>query len=528
MHSDDRWLISRRELLQKGSATAGVVMGAQLLAACGSSSTSPGTTTSSSAGTPKKGGVLRIGQSGGSSGDQLDADKIIGLPDDARLYQLYEWLTYRDHNFELKNWLAEEMTPNAKGDEWTVRILPDVEFHNGKTLTADDVIFSFQRILNPSTGAAAAPLLNFMDPKGMTKLDSRTVRFKFSHPFFPFADRCGNQLVAIVPVGYNPKKPIGTGPFKFTSFTPGQQSVFTAWEHYRGPGPYVDEVVIIDYDDDTSRVNALVSGQVDAIDAVPYSLIPTIRGNANLNLLVSTTGAWRDIGMRVDVAPFSDIRVRQAMRLIIDRPQMIEQAYSGQGRIANDLYAPYDPSYLSSVPQRAQDIEQAKFLLKQAGHPGLKTTLVTADIQAGVVDSCLIFAQQAKAAGVDVTVQTLDATTFYNKLYENRPFSVDWWSTNSFLTQVAYGDGPGAVYNQTHWSNPKYESLYLQAIGAADSTKRVELEQEMQKILYNEGGLIIFGFPNSVDAHSSKVHGFQPDKSGQALGSWDFKQVWLT
>jgi peptide/nickel transport system substrate-binding protein len=517
--------VSRREVLKRGAAAAGLVAGTPLFAAACGGSSSSATTTAATTGKPKKGGILRVGQSGGGSTDQLDADIILNLTDNARLFQLYEQLAYRDHNFQLQNSLAESMEPNATGDEWTVRLLPDVEFHNGKTLTADDLIFSFQRILNPKTGAGAASLLSFLDPHGMQKIDSRTAKFKCLRPFYLFADRVGQELVGIIPVGYDPKQPVGTGPFKYTSFTPGQQSVFTAFENYRGPGPYVDQLIIVDYDDDTARVNALLSGQVDAIDGVPYSLVETVKGNSSVNLLVSETGAWSDIGMRIDTPPFSDNRVRQAMRLIVNRPQMLEEAYSGHGRIANDLYSPYDPAYYSALPQREQDIDQAKFLLKQAGQSGLSTTLVTADVEEGAIESCLVFAEQAKAAGVHVNVQTLDTTTFYNSQYENRPFSVDWWETNSFFTQVAYGDGPGALYNECHWKNPQYDALYEQAIATSDESKRIELAHEMQHMLYTEGGLIIFAFRDGIDAYSNKVTGFVPDKTGQALSSWDFKSI---
>ena len=182
----------------------------------------------------------------------------------------------------------------------------------------------------------------------------------------------------------------------YESFTPGQQSVFKKFPNYWQSGrPYVDQLTIIDFTDDTARVNALLGGQVDAIDNLPTGQIAQVQGNSQLKVLISHTGQWQPFTMRVDQAPFNDVRVRQAMRLIVDRPQMVEQVLSGQGRIANDMYAPFDPGYPTHLPQRHQDLEQAKSLLKAAGHAGLTVQLTTAPVFQGVVQAAQVFAQQA-------------------------------------------------------------------------------------------------------------------------------------
>jgi peptide/nickel transport system substrate-binding protein len=525
---------SRRQFLRDGALAGGVLIGGpSLLAACGGGGSGAPVTSSggtpTAGGTPKRGGALKVGISGGSAKDTLDAHVILSNIDNARLYNLYEWLTIRDQDYKIKRVLATDFIPNSKADEYTVKLRPDVKFHNGKTLSAEDVIFSFKRILDPKTGAGGKALLSaFIDPNGMKAVDPLTVHFKLLRPFTAFEDFVGKQLIAIVPVGYDPKNPVGTGPFKYQSFTPGQRSLFVRNDDYWGEGPYVDSVEIINFNEDSARVNALVSGEVHAIDTVPASLLRTVQGNPNLNLLVSETGAWRPITMRVDRAPFDDVRVRQAFRLIVDRKQMVEQAYAGQARVANDLYAIDDTElYAKDLPQREQDIEQAKSLLKKAGRENLSVELVTGAVQAGVVESCVVFAQQAKAAGVNVKVTKLDGTTFYNDQYLQRTFSVDWWNGNSYLCQVAYGDGPNPSYNECHWSNPAYNKLYYQALAELDVNKRREIAHKMQEMTWNEGGLIIFGFPNNLDGYSKKITGFVPDKTGQQLTSFGFKRVWF-
>ena len=139
-----------------------------------------------------------------------------------------------------------------------------------------------------------------------------------------------------------------------------------------------------------------MGGQVHVIDNVPFAQTVPLGMTPGLKTLVAKTGGWLPFTMRVDQAPFSDVRVRQAMRLIVDRPQMIAQALSGQGSVANDLFSPFDPSFNHSLPQRHQDLDQAKSLLKAAGHADLAVELVTGDVAAGLVEAAQVFAQQAQ------------------------------------------------------------------------------------------------------------------------------------
>ena len=517
--------INRRDFLKSGVVLGGALVGAPtFLAACAGG---PSSGSSPASGTPKRGGALRVGISGGSAADQVDAHVILSSADNARLYNLYEWLSIRDPHYQLKRVLATGYEYPAP-DECVVTLRPDVVFHNGKKFGADDVIYSFKRILDPATKAGGrAVVAAFLNPDGMTKVDDLTVRFKFTRPFAVFEDFVARQLIAMVPVGYDPNKPVGTGPFKFQSFTPGERSLFVRHDDYWGDGPYVDSLEIINFNDDAARVNALVSGAVEAIDTVPASLLKSVQGNKNLEAIVSETASWRPITMRVDQPPFNDVRVRKAMKLIIDREQMVSQVYSGQARLGNDLYAIDDPDYASDLPQYKPDIDQAKSLLKQAGQDGMSVELVTGPVQPGAVESCVVLAEQAKAAGVNIKVTKLDPTTFYNAEYLNRTFSVDWWNSNSYLGQVALGDGPEPSYNESHWTNPDYNAMFFRAVGEQDEAKRKEICHDMQNLTHEEGGLLVFGFPNGIDAISRKITGLAPDKTGQALNSFGFKHVWF-
>ena len=302
---------SRRDFIRDATVTGGVLAGAPvLLAACGGAgetSSTPAAVT----GKPRPGGTLRVGVSGGGSDDILDAHTWSTQIDGARVCQLYDWLATRDPEFKLVPMLGTEFTPNATRDEMVVKLRAGVTFHNGKPLTAADVVFTFHRILDPKVGASGHALISSV-LAGVEAVDSSTVRFKFKFPFNSFADFTGDASWGIVPVGYDPKHPIGTGPFKFQSFTPGQQSVFTRNENYWDVGrdgvrmPYVESVVIVDLSDDSARLNALVSGAVDAIDSVPYALLASVQASSTVEPLISQTGNWYPITMRVDRAPFND------------------------------------------------------------------------------------------------------------------------------------------------------------------------------------------------------------------------------
>ena len=475
---------------------------------------------------PKRGGRLLVGIAGGGAKDKLDAHLPTSGPDIARVFALYEPLAMRNARYEFEMVLAESITSNAAADVWTVRLKPGLEFHDGKSVTADDVIASIQRIIDPNDPKSGAAGLSDVDPRGLRKLDDRTVEIALKSPFAEFDIQIGQYGNGIVPADYDPSKPVGTGPFKFGSFSPGDRSVFPANKNYHRQGqPYVDELVIIDFPDDTARINALLGGQVQAIDNLPFSQTRIMGVTPGMKALVARTGAWLPFTMRVDQAPFDDKRVRQAMRLIVDRKQMIAQALSGQGDVANDLYSPFDPCYAEGLPQRVQDLDQARSLLKAAGHDGLKLELVTSGIAAGVVEAAQVLAEQARGAGVAITVRKVDSGVFYGEQYLKWPFAQDFWFTRDYLQQVANCALPTSPFNETHWNSEPFQKLIAEGRRTLDKAKRCEILRQAQTIEHDEGGYLIWGFRNQIDAHSAKVTGFTPSRTGTPLGNYDFAAV---
>jgi peptide/nickel transport system substrate-binding protein len=508
--------ISREELLKRAAIAGFALVGSGGLAEIARAGAMAG---------PKRGGTFRVGVAGGSSSDIIDGQNIVTNPDQARLMAGFETLVGFDKNFKLKfNGLAEEVSPNKKGDIWTIRVRHGIEFHNGKTLGAADVMYSLRRLLDPKLKLFGGAALSSVNPHAMKRMDKRTVRLHLKHPDATILDALGQYVAGIVPVGYSPhaigkaKPNVGTGPYKLKSFHPGQQSVHVRNPNYWRHGqPYFDQVVIIDFPDDTARVNALLGGQVDAITNIPPAQVAIVNGRSGKKVLQSPTAQWTPICMRVDTPPFNDKRVRKAMRLIANRPQMVKQALAGHGHVGNDMYAPFDAAYDHSLPQRHQDIAQAKSLLKAAGHQHLTVDLQSTNGALGMNEGAQVFAQQARAAGVTINVKILDSGAFYGAQYLKWPFSTDFWGTRNYLSQVAAGSLPTSPYNECHWpdgADRKFLSLYREALRTVNRKKRYEIEHEMMRLEYQHGGYIVWGFSNFLDGYSTKLKGLIPGWKG--------------
>jgi peptide/nickel transport system substrate-binding protein len=514
--------LQRRQFLQ-GMAAGGAFAGMSgLLAACGSGGSTPAAGTSSSAVARRRGGNLKLGLTGGSGADTLDPHKGLTYLDTARAQSMYQPLLQLTTAAQTEFVLAEEISPHGSTSEWVIRVRPGITFHDGKPLTADDVIFTLTRILTGKlTGATP---LGPVDVKGLKKLDSRTVLVPMTSPYGSFVDQLAYwYYLYVVPVGFNPKQPNGTGPFKYQSFTPGQRSVFTRNPNYWRPGlPYVDTVTIIDFSDSASLQNALLTGVIHGAGALEGPQIAVLRGNPAVRTVASHTGAITPFTMRVDQAPFNDVNVRQAMRLLVNRPQLINSALDGYAVPASDVFSPYDPEFDHAL-HREQDIPQAKALLKKAGQEHLTVQLVTSAVATGTVAMATVLQQQASAAGVTINLRTVDPTTFFGPNYLHWTFSQDFYNYSPYLAQVAQSMLPTAPFNETHWSLPRYVSLYRQANATANPATRKAIEYEMQLIDFNEGGYIIPAFIDALDAYSTRITGYSAARVGQPLSDFDFE-----
>ncbi len=521
-----RRTLTRRDFLERALAAGALAGTGAGLAACGG--TSGASTTARYRERIERGGTLTAALTGGTSADTLDAQAGVNNVDFARIAQLYETLLTWSTDVVAEPCLAESMEPNSDATSWTIRLRPGVTFHNGKDLTAEDVIFSLRRILDPKAPLPGAPTLAPIDAAGLKQLDRLTVSVPCKTPFSTFRGAAANQYCYIVPSGYDPKNPVGTGPFRYKSFTPGVQSTFVRYKDYWQEGhPYLDAVTMSDYSDETSQIDALESGEADIVNLLSADAVSAVESSGG-RVVVSPGGGFTPFTMRVDVAPFNDVRVRQAMRLIVDRREMMATVFGGHGTIGNDVFSIWDAEYDHDLPQRHQDLDEARFLLRKAGHEHLKTQLVTSDIAQGTTSMAQVLAKQASAAGVSVALRVVNATEFYGPSYLHWVFAQDFWYYAPYLVQVALATIPTAPFNECHFDDPRYNALYSEALKTVDPARQTELAHEMQKIDYDSGGYIILLFPPVIDGYASQVHGVVSSKVGVSFDDYDLRSFWLS
>jgi peptide/nickel transport system substrate-binding protein len=367
--------------------------------------------------------------------------------------------------------------------------------------------------------------LSGVDLTKLKKVDAYTVSITLKSANVTFDELFSDYAMGVVPVGYNPATPVGTGPFKFKSFTPGVKSVYTKnTSYWRNGEPYVDSVEIISLPDETARVNALRSGQVDCITDLPNAQVSTVRADKKLAVLNAKTGAYVPIAMNCLKGPFTDVRVRQAFRLMIDREAVVKQAYSGFAQMGNDVIGRYDEGYNTKLKQRDYDPERAKALIKASGVTIPTMELKTTDEATGMLTIPQIFALNAKQAGVNVTVT--QPSDFWTGWPGAHVFSMDYYVNRTYLQGATLVYAGGDYAAETGWSNKKFEDLIAKALKTPNKALRNEIIADAQEIEYNEGGYIVTSFYNKVDAHSAKVTGFGAGHpSGNSLNNFTLRSV---
>jgi peptide/nickel transport system substrate-binding protein len=521
----DRPEITRRKLMTYGGQGLALFGAGSLLAACGSSSgggtTAGGSSTIASAGKPVKGGKLNVGMISAGTGETVDPGIATAWVDILRVYQLYDFLFQPGpgNDFhQLEPRLATSAEPNEDATAWTFKLREGVEWHDGKPFTADDVVWSIQTWSKPTNyaGAYAAPFIDF---KGVRKLDKYTVEVPMIQPAAQFPTVTTLWSLAIVPQGATPesiaRKPVGTGPFKFVSFKPGSQSVFARHDNYwEGNGkPYVDELVVNStFQDETSRYNALLGGQIDVAPLFPANYARQQQSSQQVNVLNSPSGQAYTFCMRVDKGPFTDNRVRQAMKLICDRQALIDGVFPGYAQVGNDLEGRFT-QYFASDLKAEYDVEKAKSLLKAAGQENLTVTLPTSNAAPGFVESATLYAQQAAAAGVTINVEQVSAETYYTTAggFLSRPFgqsNSNTWPSMTVVAATLYVEG--AAYEESGWSQQSGgggQALIKRAMGELDPHQAQALWHEIQTQWFEEDGHIVWCNLDWIDAVATQVAG---------------------
>ncbi|GAA3882040.1 ABC transporter substrate-binding protein [Leifsonia kafniensis] len=459
------------------------------------------------------GRILKVGIAGDSAGTTLDPHALYDTFGTVFANTFFEQLGEFDENGEYRNVLAASFTPNDDATSWQLTLKDGVTFHDGDPLTSEDVIFSFERVMDPATAAVNLSATAVIEE--MTKIDDLTVRFDLLRPVasFPEIIAAANAM-GIVEPDFDPKHPVSTGPWVFESFGANGMLVLARSEHYHGTAPALAGLELVALPDDDARTNALLTGQIDADLSLQPSQVARFDDLQKLSVLELPAGGIQMITMRVDEGVTADARVRQALRLSVDRQRVLDVAFGGFGRIGNDLYGIDDPAFRSDLV-RERDVDAAKKLIKEAGVEGAELTLVTL---ASVEPIAQIVAQNAQEIGLDVTVQVKDDTTFYAQGYLDYQFAVDNWPGSTILNVASMTDAPGASLPYTHMNDAEFNEAFESAMASTDADVRTEALSTMQEILFERGGFIIPAIGSTLAAVPANTTGWPTgDPSGLGL-----------
>jgi len=533
--------LSRRDFIRRGTVVGiSVPLLSTIIAACSSSSSkSPSSSSSSSSSSPSSssatgaaGATIRAGIVTPTAAiNPLTVADQGGLD---MLAQTGEYLCLSTQTLTLQPVLATSWSANTAGDVWTFKIRQGVKFHNGQALTADDVVYTYQLHTNPKNGSNALSAFGgVLSNTGVSKIDDFTVQFKLAAPNgnFPYLTSSDNYNMIILPSGYNAadwqSSFVGTGPFVLGSYTAKQGATFTRNESYWGTKALPSQTVFTFYDTQAPSILALTSGSIDVIGQFSVTGGEALLGGS-YNVIKLKSSAHRELSMRCDQAPFTDPRVRQAVALTLNRPQIVQALFKGYADVGNDSpFAPVYPSTDVSVTQRTQNLSQAKSLLSAAGHPsGFSTQLVTENFLE-IPDYAQIVVQEAAAAGIKINLKVESSSAYYGKATFGNS---DWLDAtmslvdyghrsvpNVFLTSPlqTYNSSSGTgTWNAAHFANSQYDKLAAQYIAAVDVSSQKSLAGQIETLLLAQTPIIYAYFYNYLTATAQNVTGVYPTAIG--------------
>jgi peptide/nickel transport system substrate-binding protein len=480
--------------------------------------------------TPSKGGVFRVACDSSSAKDTMDPAKTISVIDLCRATQVYNRVIDIAPDGSLLPALAESWEGNATNDEWVIRLRSGVTFHNGKTLEAQDIIYTLQRVLNPDTASGARVLIGDVDGAALKADDKQTLRIKLTSPNADFPSLLALYQLHIIPDGYTDfSNPDGTGPFVTQSFEPGVGAVFVRNANYwKSDVPYLDEVHTIGIADPTARFNALLAGDVHAITKLDANLVKQAKSLPDITVLSTPGPAHATYPMRSDAPPYDNNDVRLALKYAVDRQKLLELAYGGQGVVGYDHPVPsFSPYFNTDLPLRAYDPDKAMFHLKKAGAEQTVFELTTSTIIQNGVEAATLFAEMANKAGVKVTVVQAPADGYWSATWMKKPLAMStWWGRPTIDSTLSVAYASDAKWNEGAWKNEAFDSILKQARSAPDFDTRKRLYWDAQQILADEGPSVIPVFMNWLDGTAATVRGLEPHPMGN-LGWFKWEQVWL-
>ena len=479
---------------------------------------------------PRQGGTFRMGVQGGESTNSQDPALWASDVPIAGGNHWGETLVEVSAKGEIEGFVAESYEGSADAKTWRFKIRQGIEFSNGKTVTAEDVVRTMERHTNEDSKSGALGIVQGIESMRADG-DVFELTLGVANADMPYL--MADYHLKIQPDGGfdNPAAAIGTGAYTLVDDEPGVRMSFKRNPNYWGGDDvaHYDESEVIVLNDATARTAALQSGQVDAINRVEPKIAKLLDRAPNLSVQnVSGRGHYVFI-MHVDTAPFDDNHLRLALKHAINRQELVDKILQGYGGIGNDMpiNAAY-PLFDDSIPQREFSLEMAAEHYKMSGHDGSPIILRTADgAFPGAVDAAALFQQSAQAAGIPLEIKREPNDGYWSEVWNVQPFSASYWGGRPVQDQMyttAYLSS--ADWNDTRWKRPEFDEMLLSARAELDNAKRKETYSKMGRMLNEEGGLILPMFNDFIDAVSNEVQGFEGDPNGPQMNWYAFKQTW--
>jgi len=466
---------------------------------------------------PKKGGFARFGLAHGATTDSLDPATYPDTGSQVPLSgSLSNSLMEVDAKGEIVLDLAESVEPSDDAKSWVFKLRRGLTFHNGKDVTADDVVASFRHHMGEESKSAAKSLV---DQVAEIKADGKeTVIFNLSGGNADFPYVASEYHLVIAPANADGsldwQSGVRTGPFVLETFEPGVRTKLKRNPNYHKEGkPYFDEVEFLNITDLAARTNALTTGEVHYIGRPDLKTLHLLQRDPNIEVEEVTGYAHYVFVMNVTQPPFDNVDVRRALKWAINREEIAQKIFLGHATPGNDNPIPPPPAVKFAIdpqPRHVYDPEKAKYHLQQAGLSSLKVDISVADAAfTGAVDAGVLFKEQAAKAGIDVNVVREPNDGYWDNVWLKKGFCASYWSgrpTVDWMFTTAYA--ADSSWNESYWKDPRFNELLIAARAETDDTKRAEMYAEMQNLCHDEGGTIVLVFNNLVSAHSKTLaHG---------------------
>ncbi len=468
------------------------------------------------AATPKQGGRLRVGITGGATSDVLDPGQILdAYMINVSMGQVRPNMTKINPDGSVAADLVESWEPSNGAKTWKFNVRQGVEFHNGKTMDSQDIVDSIRHHLGPDSKSGGSGVVSGIESIEADGKNGVVIQLKEGNGDLPIL--LSDYHLNICPSNGDGtidwESGVGAGPYSIVEHEPGVRTLTKKFANYWNTGndSFFDEIETLGIADPTARMSALSTGAVDAINNVPAKTAGRLAKMANVKTLISTGNKQATMPMLCDMEPYTDQNVRNAMKHIVNRQELLDKIFFGYGQLGNDNPvgpANYFRATEEELPQREYDPEKAKFYLKEAGLNSLSVKFHAADTGfAGSVDAGALMRESAKAAGIDVEVVREPNDGYWSNVWMQKPFSACYWSgrpTEDWIfSQIYYSK---ADWNDTHWKNADFDRLLVTARSETDEAKRREMYVEMQRIVHTDGGLILPVFLSEIMGYRSNIH----------------------